>query len=116
LQQAVYELATVRPFLPERCAYTIAELEMYGRGYYQALAAALRVMKPAAKRWEGRVKHNERIYPVGPGTEHHPDAPAPAAAVDPWLRPLLIAIVIGAAMFLGELIVYVGVLIAQAVQ
>jgi hypothetical protein len=116
LQQAVYELATVRPFLPERCAYTIAELEIYGRGYYQALAAALRVMKPAAKRWEGRMKQNDRPHLVGAAAETRSPAPASPESPDPWLRPLLIAIVIGAAMFLGELIVYVGVLIAQAVQ
>jgi len=57
--QAVYELSTARPYLPARAKYTLAELEVYGHGYYEALAAALRVMLPAAKRWEGRMKNLE---------------------------------------------------------
>jgi len=57
--QAVYELSTVRPYLPPRARYTLEQLEIYGHGYYEALAAALRVMKPAAKRWEGRMKNLE---------------------------------------------------------
>jgi len=106
----------VRPFLPKRVSYTLAELEIYGRGYYEALAAALRVMTPAAKRWEGRMKRQERPHLVDTAADTRPAAATADEERDPWLRPLLIMMVVGAAIFLVELIVLLGALIAHTVQ
>lgn len=52
---AVYELATVKPFVPNRRSYNAAEWPIYGEGYYQALAAALRVLKLVGGRAEPEV-------------------------------------------------------------
>lgn len=114
--QAVYELATSRPFLPAKRTYTVAELEIYGHGYYEALAAALRVMKPAAKRWEGRMKANDRPHLVGSSNDNrNVDAPS-VDPPDPWLRPLLIGIVVGTAIICLEVIVLLAARIAEAVR
>jgi hypothetical protein len=102
--QAVYELATVRPFIPAKAKYTLRELEIYGHGYYEALAAALRVMKPAAKRWEGRMRISERPHLVGgePGGR----VAAPAGDGEPDRVPVVVfwLIVTTGAIFVLELL------------
>lgn len=44
MEQAVYELATARPHVPEGMAFTLHESIAYERGYCAALQRALAVM------------------------------------------------------------------------
>ena len=75
--QAVYELFTVAPYLPTRAKFTRAELDVYVQGYERALAQALRVMKPAAKRWETRLMRDHRPHLLNrPSTSPATDAAA----------------------------------------
>lgn len=75
---AVYELSTVKPHLPARPRYTLAELEIYSAGYYRALAMSLRVMQLAFRRQESRTMRDEstRMY------EPTYAKPSPSAARD----------------------------------
>jgi len=72
--QAVYELLTVAPYMPPRARFTRAELDVYVKGYERAIAQALKVMKPAAKRWEARFMRDYRprfanASPAPPNTD-----------------------------------------------
>lgn len=49
LQQAVYELVTVRPYVPPDLRLTYAELLIYQRGYHEGVTRALRVMELRVK-------------------------------------------------------------------
>ena len=102
--QAVYELSTARPFLPEKARYTLEQLEVYGHGYYQALAAALRVMKPAAKQWEGRMEHLERPRLVTPDAKTRAAAAANQGGRD-RVQVIVFWLLVGAgAIFVLELL------------
>lgn len=63
---AVYELSTVKPHLPARPRYTLAELEIYSAGYYRALVMALRVMQLAFRRWESRTMRDQKPTLIAP--------------------------------------------------
>lgn len=67
--QAVYELFTVPPYISSRVKLTRAELDVYAQGYMCALGQALKVMKPAAKRWEARLMrdYKPRLLNSTPG-------------------------------------------------
>lgn len=60
--QAVYELVTVAPYMPRGAKFTRAELDVYVKGYQRAITQALRVMPPAAKRWEARLMRDHRPH------------------------------------------------------
>ena len=102
--QAVYELATVRPYLPARAKYTLEQLEIYGHGYYEALAAALRVMKPAAKRWEGRMKHLEPPRLVSAAGGRRGSSDEDRGEVDRVQQVVFWLIVVGGGIFVLELL------------
>lgn len=56
----VYELATVRPHEDSDRGLTNAERAVYVRGYYKALAVALRVMALAVERFARRTREKQR--------------------------------------------------------
>lgn len=98
-------MSTVRPFLPERAKFAREELEIYAQGYYQALCAALRVMKPAAARWEVRMGLNGRLHPVANGGAERVTVRSKQDATDPWLRRVLVALIVVGGIFVLEMLV-----------
>jgi len=96
---AVYELSTVKPHLPKRRRYTLAELAIYSDGYYQALAMALQVMQLAFRRWESRTMREQKPHLVdphaAPGKPDDLDAAVADHRVRFWIRFLSVAAVVG---------------------
>lgn len=115
LAAAVYELSTVRPQQPPRKRYGRAEWPAYCDGYYQALAAVLRVIRPAARRWKERYMSDKSIHVInGQRSTVAPD-PSPSPAADRWMKPLLVAIALTAAVFALELLVLGAAVIYRVV-
>ena len=111
--QAVYELLTVAPYMPPRAKFTRAELDVYVKGYERAIAQALKVMKPAAKRWEARLMRDYKPHLVDPAHPIPQDAlDAEAALVR---RILVVVYVIGivGAVIVGEVLVLLAALIVR---
>lgn len=111
--QAVYELSTVKPHLPPRRRYTLPELEIYGDGYYQALAMALRVMQLAFRRWESRAMREQKPHLVDQYTAPVKDIAAGAGGTEDgarfWIKFLSVAFVVG----ILELLVLLAALIRR---
>lgn len=87
--QAVYELSTARPHTPAGRRYSRAEWSVYCEGYYQALAAALRVLQ-----WRRRLEESHAMPDRQPplviaprAVNARPSAPAEAPTERPsiWL-------------------------------
>jgi hypothetical protein len=60
LMQAVYELATVQPHVPEDARFTGERWRDYWRGYYAGVQRALQVMQLALDRWTLRQRERRR--------------------------------------------------------
>jgi len=111
---AVYELSTVKPHLPKRRRYTLAELAIYSDGYYQALAMALQVMTLAFHRSESRRMRDQKLASIN-STPATPDRDRAGARTEAFVTAGLwyftgVVVIVAAIEFLvllGALIVRV---------
>lgn len=113
---AVYDLATVRPYKPDRKRYTPAEWGIYCEGYYRALAQALRVLQLACDRWM-RSPMNNTLADFEAGRRQHLEtaasrADARLARAERDVARLKAIVVVGVAVML----IWIGALIGRALQ